>query len=898
MLWIFDSQENTVRRIRLGGDVWRSWVVLLSLIAASPGTLRSQTQPATASVPAESPQLTTTSSPTSAPITQGGCLGDRDDADSLSAAALEQALTGRFEMGMLRLNEAQSKSDNPKVSAVAALLEHYVSLRRTAETQRSIEYKDAIGRIRRSILAQEYLPKLIDAGLIPPAQMQDEGETSDEANAPLYEKIMGLSRNYVDAAKSDSLSKASTEEAAELKTKASEFLETAEKDLTESAKLLTDDGSDYYRTFQKLTEKLRGRLHAYKTAWVNADIETEPGRRTAGEKLREPEQDLRQAINDLKAMVLTDPWKVGLAGARVAKERLSGENDNIDEQQWYRAIKAVAAAQGERAVAEADWYDALMAYFALSKLDPDSEELKEKVKTVRKHVRVLGLYGNGQGDSTAVSTQPHEDVATWKEIVAGVDGRMVKDAISELDQYYVGTIDYRKMARGALNSIQVLTETPQAAKTFPGLSDDTGRKKFLQAVDETAGFLEQKDRVDHMDVQLALNNILSASKRTVDIPLDVLAVEFAEGMIDELDEFSSVIWPHDVQDFRKHTIGKFHGVGIHITKEPGEALKVVAPLPGSPAYREGIRPGDLIMAVDGRRTESASIDKLVRMITGEKGTRVVLTIKSPGELVPKDVSIIREEIRVPTVRGWRRMEDGSWDFLIDRENRIGYIRITQFTDQTPKDIAKQLEQLKNAQVRSLVLDMRDNPGGLLRSATKVVDEFLSEGLVVSTKGYPRPTEVKAGPGGKYLDGDLVLLVNRRSASAAEIVAGAIKDWKRGTIIGERTFGKGSVQHVIPIRSRGAYLKLTTAHYYLPHGRLLHRQNSSKTWGVDPDIEVHLTPKQTRRWSQIRQKTEMIDETTPEELEKALADQLEVDLQLNTAVVLLRLMQLRSDKLAA
>ena len=799
---------------------------------------------------------------------------------------------------MLRLNEAQSKSDNPKVSAVAALLEHYVSLRRTAETQRSIEYKDAIGRIRRSILAQEYLPTLIAAGLIPPAQMQDEGETSDEANAPLYEKIMGLSRNYVDAAKSDSLPKASTEEAAELKTKASEFLETAEKDLTESAKLLTDDGSDYYRTFQKLTEKLRGRLHAYKTAWVNADIETEPGRRTAAEKLREPEQDLRQAINDLKAMVLTDPWKVGLAGARVAKERLSGENDNIDEQQWYRAIKAVATAQGERAVAEADWYDALMAYFALSKLDPDSEELKEKVKTVRKHVRVLGLYGNGQGDSSAVETQPHEDVATWKEIVAGVDGRMVKDAISELDQYYVGTIDYRKMARGALNSIQVLTETPQAAKTFPGLSDDTGRKKFLQAVDETAGFLEQKDRVDHMDVQLALNNILSASKRTVDIPLDVLAVEFAEGMIDELDEFSSVIWPHDVQDFRKHTIGKFHGVGIHITKEPGEALKVVAPLPGSPAYREGIRPGDLIMAVDGRRTESASIDKLVRMITGEKGTRVVLTIKSPGELAPKDVSIIREEIRVPTVRGWRRMEDGTWDFLIDRENRIGYIRITQFTDQTPKDIAKQLEQLKNAQVRSLVLDMRDNPGGLLRSATKVVDEFLSEGLVVSTKGYPRPTEVKAGPGGEYLDGDLVLLVNRRSASAAEIVAGAIKDWKRGTIIGERTFGKGSVQHVIPIRSRGAYLKLTTAHYYLPHGRLLHRQNSSKTWGVDPDIEVHLTPKQTRRWSQIRQKTEMIDETTPEELEKALADQLEVDLQLNTAVVLLRLMQLRSDKLAA
>jgi carboxyl-terminal processing protease len=336
-------------------------------------------------------------------------------------------------------------------------------------------------------------------------------------------------------------------------------------------------------------------------------------------------------------------------------------------------------------------------------------------------------------------------------------------------------------------------------------------------------------------------------------------------------------------------------VGIQINKAPGEPLKVVTPLVGSPAYKAGIKSNDEIIAVDGVDTVPLTVNKLVRMITGKEGTAVTLTIKRVGLPKPREFKIVREEIHIRTVKGWRRRENGEWDYMIDPKHKIGYVRLTQFTRQTASNVAAALKDLREDGVKSVVLDLRFNPGGLLRSARDVTGEFLASGTVVTTKGRQIARQVLRVDGrGSYHTGDLVVLVNGLSASAAEIVSGALQDWDRAVIVGQRSYGKGSVQNVINLGDGRAYLKLTTAYYYLPSNRLLHRRNGDKKWGVDPDVSVYVTPDQMREWLDIRRKTDLIQEVDPEEQELKLEKQFQADIQLRSATMLLKMMKLRKS----
>jgi len=476
-------------------------------------------------------------------------------------------------------------------------------------------------------------------------------------------------------------------------------------------------------------------------------------------------------------------------------------------------------------------------------------------------------------------------------MVAHVDADMVEKVIGQLDLNYVSSIDYRKVTKGGLTSIKVLAETPQASNSFPGLSDDVKRKAFLAAIDRQIRDVEMRDRVSHLDLILALNSVLHSSEQTVDIPTEVLAVEFTEGFLGELDKFSSMIWPSDVASFEKQTMGRFYGIGVQISKEPGEPLRVVTPLAGTPAFNAGIQAGDLITKVDGKPTEKMSIDKLIKLIMGDKGTTVDLTIRRGG--VEKVYKIVRDEIRIRTVKGWRSLPKGEWDFLVDETDKIAYIRVTQFTRDTAGRIEETLANLQKQGVTSVIMDLRFNPGGLLRSARDVSNEFLRSGRIVSTRGrHTRPTDLNASLGGEYIDGDLIVLVNQYSASAAEIVSGALQDWKRARILGQRSYGKGSVQNVISLRSHNALLKLTTAYYYLPKGRLLHRKPGAKDWGVDPDVEVFLSPREARRWLEIRRKTDILQDADQGQQAEYLARQYEADTQLSTAVLILKLSKLR------
>jgi len=293
------------------------------------------------------------------------------------------------------------------------------------------------------------------------------------------------------------------------------------------------------------------------------------------------------------------------------------------------------------------------------------------------------------------------------------------------------------------------------------------------------------------------------------------------GMLRTLDPHSSYLNPDAYKELQVETKGSFGGIGIEITVRDG-VLTVVSPIEGTPAYELGIQAGDQIFRVDGEPTKEMTLMEAVKKMRGPKGTNVVLTIMREEFTKPQDFVITRATIAIKSVRS-KTLEPG-----------YGYIRLSQFQSSTSRDLRKEIAELEkeNKPLKGLILDMRNNPGGLLDQAVKVSDEFLNEGLIVYTGGRLKSQDMRfeAHINTRPHSYPIVVLVNEGSASAAEIVAGALQDHKRAVIVGVKTFGKGSVQTVMPLRN-GAALRLTTALYYTPSGR------SIQAKGIDPDIVV-------------------------------------------------------------
>ena len=324
------------------------------------------------------------------------------------------------------------------------------------------------------------------------------------------------------------------------------------------------------------------------------------------------------------------------------------------------------------------------------------------------------------------------------------------------------------------------------------------------------------------------------------------------GILQELDPYSNYISPEEMQEFKTSVEQQFGGIGIQITMEGGQ-LKVLSPLVGTPAYRAGIQAGDWIVAIEGQSTAGISLDDAVRQLKGEAGTSVTITIARPATNYKETITLQREIIHIETVLGDRRKQDDSWDFMYDPQGRIGYVRITAFSRETPQELRRALEELKAQQVRGLVLDLRFNPGGLLSSAIEVADLFVSQGTIVSTAGRASPERTWEAVAEGTFDGfPMAVLVNRYSASASEIVAACLQDHKRAVIVGERTWGKGSVQNVVELGGGRSALKLTTAGYKRPNGHNIHREEGAgedQEWGVMPDTgyEVKFSDDETRQF---------------------------------------------------
>ncbi len=336
-----------------------------------------------------------------------------------------------------------------------------------------------------------------------------------------------------------------------------------------------------------------------------------------------------------------------------------------------------------------------------------------------------------------------------------------------------------------------------------------------------------------------------------------------KGILSSLDPHSQFMEPQVYDDMKEETEGKFGGLGIVISTSKDGFLTVVAPMEDTPGAKAGLMPGDRIIKIDGKITEKMTLQEAVHLLRGDPGTKVTITVfrqraKEPSDKI-KDYTIERAEIKVESVKDAKIIDDG-----------IGYIRITQFNEPTDREFEAALSKLEKQGLDALIIDLRNNPGGLLEAARRIASKFIPAGkLIVSTEGRdPNQKTVYRSEGGrKRLNIPIVLLVNNGSASGSEIVAGALQDLKRAVLVGETTFGKGSVQSILALPD-GSALRLTTAKYYTPSHKVIHEH------GITPDIVVPVSEEDERKLLEQRARATLPVDDTADKVEPVSDAQLD------------------------
>ncbi|MCH7871218.1 MAG: S41 family peptidase [Planctomycetes bacterium] len=550
------------------------------------------------------------------------------------------------------------------------------------------------------------------------------------------------------------------------------------------------------------------------------------------------------------------------------------DRDALADAPWVVELARQARAEAAEWYEQQKWTKVYSYYALLARIYPDDDEIAQKRKDAERHARLQFVYK----DQEAIDRR-----------IEGVSERILRESLSQINRYYYEAPDFKDLAEGGVRNLLVMAETPKLYDVFDGLANPDFRKPFVLAMKKKLEEIEQAKTMSRKQLLTVYGDVKRANVQTIELPREVVIMEFLEGVITRLDQFSSIIWPADTKEFSKRILGDYVGVGIQLgTDESTNRLKVVTPLEDSPALREGVQPGDLIIKVDGVSTKGWTADDAIQNITGPENTEVVLTLRRPRTGEDIDFKLIRARINLKTVRGVSRLpeqEATGWNYILDEDQGVAYIRLTNFNPDSQRELDDALDAARKQGMKALILDLRFNPGGLLNVAVSTVGTFLREGTVVSTDGRrDRSAPEKVDGNTRYADLPLAILVNDSSASASEILAGALQDHKRAVILGERSFGKGSVQKVLPLRGTEAQLRLTTALYYLPSGRSPHKKPHATNWGVDPDLAVELTPKETRivfaksRSSEIIQNKrdgddakEEIDEEARKEQNAALKD---------------------------
>jgi len=315
--------------------------------------------------------------------------------------------------------------------------------------------------------------------------------------------------------------------------------------------------------------------------------------------------------------------------------------------------------------------------------------------------------------------------------------------------------------------------------------------------------------------------VLIESKYVEEETAEDLIYGAMRGIALSLDPYSQFLTPDDYKNLLVETEGKFGGLGIEITMKHG-LLTIISPIEDTPAWKAGIEAGDIIIKIDGEMTKDITLNGAVKQLRGDPGTKVILTVVRDESRKVEDITIVRGIIKIKDIKRPMILEDG-----------VGYVKIGEFRESTSKDLSKALEKLDKEGLEALIIDVRNNPGGLLNSSIDISSKFLSNGeVVVSTDSRNEEKRIYKSDffGKKYLNIPIVVLVNKGSASASEILAAALRENNRAVLIGETTFGKGSVQTILPL-SDGSAMRLTTSKYYTPNGESIHEK------GIEPDIII-------------------------------------------------------------
>ena len=508
------------------------------------------------------------------------------------------------------------------------------------------------------------------------------------------------------------------------------------------------------------------------------------------------------------------------------------------------------------------WLEAYAACYSwLAAIDENNEEYSEHSEQLLDKATIVASFQDSPCESRS-------------ERYTGVKKELFVWAIEGLARHYVSIVDYRQMTVKAIRQCRLLGEVmtlsfSEISENLSTVSPDESSKEDFSPPDKdklsawSVGLAAISDEVERSPTGVdkdkfleVFEQVMSLNKVTAQLPEPVLIAQFAESALSVLDRYTVIVWPRQVREFEKMMTNQFTGIGIEISKRQGQ-LTVASLLPDTPAYNAGLDAGDVIELVDGVETKDMSLTCAVRTITGPAGTKVLLTIKRPGEEKKKDISITRARIVVPTIRGWQRTAEGKRLYMMDEENKIGYVRITSFSGETADALERVLLDLESKGMRGLILDLRFNSGGFLDSAVEITDKFIEEGLIVSTRPRGLWTYISARKERTHPNYPLVVLINSGSASASEIVAGALSDdrHERAILVGERTHGKGRVQGITR-HPGGAQLKYTMAYYHLPSGKAVESQEAVKKegrtdWGIGPDIEVKLRSDELRKLGEIQ-----------------------------------------------
>jgi len=574
-----------------------------------------------------------------------------------------------------------------------------------------------------------------------------------------------------------------------------------------------------------------------------------------------------------------------------------------------RALQTAADRSG-LLEAKGKWLDAYTNYFYwLAVIDPNNKGYSSHAEDLLDRAGIAASFQDSPCESR-------------KERYEGVEKWMLVKAIEHLNLHYIHEIDYSQMALKAIRRCELLAEV-LSVSLVDGADPNNGQSLRPPEPNETSAWLvalaslrqdieKSAGEFTKDDFLAALDRVLALNDSTVELPQQPLVAHFSEAALATLDPYTVMVWPRQVQDFEKLMTNEFTGIGVEISKPKG-LLTVGSLLPDTPAYRAGLDAGDVIEKVNGIPTRDMSLICAVKKITGPKGTEVTLTVRHPGAETPEQITITRDRIVVPTIRGWQRTADGRWRYMIDEAEQIGYVRITSFSGETARDLEEVLDELESEGLRALILDLRFNTGGLLDSAVDICDKFLSEGLIVRTqpKSSMIPSYEYAHRRRTHPDYPLVILINSGSASASEIVAGALADnrHERAVLVGTRTHGKGSVQGITHYPGGGAQLKYTMAYYHLPSGqRVKSRDEVEKEgrsdWGVGPNVEMDLTSDELREMLTVQRDNDVLEQAHQDNGDRAPArkrtveETLQADPQLAVGLLVARTKLIEAGALAA